>query len=260
MTLWNKKSEKQMTNENHPNKKIILVVPCWNEEKRLRTDIFLKSLESNDQLHWLFVNDGSSDNTESLIREMVKQNPHRIFLHSMDSNKGKGEAVRQGLLKAIELKAFLTGYVDSDLGTPIDEILRLIGLFQSKRCKILLGARVFLLGRKIQRSFWRFLIGRSFALVASFILKLRVYDTQCGVKLILNFENLENCLKTPFVSRWIFDMELIQRLLKTGKLEVSDFFEEPLLRWNDVAGSKVKFSSLLKTSVDLLKIIVKGSK
>ncbi len=117
-----------------------------------------------------------------------------------------------------------------------------------------------MLGHRIERKCWRFWLGRCFALVASRLLKLKVYDTQCGAKLILNFDNLKPCLEKPFMSRWLFDVELIQRILKTGKLQVSDFFEEPLLMWTDVGGSTLKVKSFLVAFIDLIKIRINGIK
>ena len=173
----------------------------------------------------------------------------------VDKNQGKGEAVRQGLLKAISLEASVTGFFDADLATPISEILRLAEVTKSCNKQVILGSRVFLLGHNIQRSHWRFLLGRAFATVASFLLKINVHDTQCGAKIIVNFKGLEACLYQPFQSSWLFDVELINRLIYVGNLTLSDFYEEPLLEWTDVAGSKIKISFFAVALKDLLKII-----
>ncbi len=234
--------------------KTILVVPCYNEENRLNPKSFMEALEQVPHLNWLFVDDGSKDRTATIIQSMQSQFPNRIYLHQLQKNSGKGEAVRQGLLKAIELKAHLTGYYDADLATPMDEVFRLLKIFNKQNIQVLLGARVFLLGRHINRKRWRFWLGRCFALVASQMLKLKVYDTQCGMKLIANFNELEECLTEPFVSSWLFDVELIQRMLTTGKLDIKDFFEEPLRAWTDVGGSKVKAKAFMVALLDLLKI------
>lgn len=239
--------------------KIILVVPCYNEENRLAPQEFLSSLDQDPNLHWLFVDDGSKDRTPQIINEMIAKQPERVFLHSLAKNSGKGEAVRQGLQVALEKQATLTGYFDADLATPMSEVFRLLTIFRTRnQQKILFGARVFLLGRNIDRKRWRFWLGRCFALVASQMLKLKVYDTQCGAKLISNFPRLGDCLAQPFDSSWLFDVELIQRLLKQGGLEVEDFFEEPLLQWTDVGGSKVKARAFLVALKDLIKIKIKS--
>ncbi len=118
----------------------------------------------------------------------------------------------------------------------------------------MLGARVFLLGRHIDRKRWRYWLGRCFALVASQMLRLKVYDTQCGMKLLSNFNGFNKCIEKPFESSWLFDVELIQRMIKIGNLKVEDFFEEPLLAWTDVGGSKVKAKAFFIALFDLVKI------
>lgn len=67
-------------------------------------------------------------------------------------------------------------------------------------------------------------------------------------------------LKKNHQLHWLFDVELIQRILKTGKLQVSDFFEEPLLKWTDVGGSTLKFRSFLVAFIDIIKIKINGIK
>ncbi len=238
--------------------KIIIVVPCFNEENRLDSQAFMDSLQQNFQLHWLFVDDGSKDRTPVIIESMVQQFPDRIFMHKLEKNCGKGEAVRQGLLKALEKKATLTGYFDADLATPMTELFRLLKIFDKQQCKVLLGSRVFLLGRNINRQRWRYWLGRCFALVASQMLRLKVYDTQCGMKLIANFPQLKSCIESPFASSWLFDVELIQRILKQGQLTIDDFFEEPLLEWTDVGGSKVKAKAFVIALFDLIKIKIRS--
>lgn len=240
--------------------KIIIVVPCYNEESRLQPEVFHQTLQENSQLHWLFVDDGSRDQTAEILQSMSSAHPDRIHFHQLEKNSGKGEAVRQGLLKAVELNATLTGYYDADLATPISELYRLLAIFEKQNRKVLFGARVFLLGRNIDRKRWRYWLGRCFALVASQMLKLKVYDTQCGMKLIANFNNFKKCIERPFDSSWLFDVELIQRLLKEGGLQVDDFFEEPLLAWTDVGGSKVKTRAFFVALYDLFKIKMRSLK
>lgn len=232
----------------------MVVVPCYNEEKRLKQSEFLDALESCPNLQWLFVNDGSTDLTQATLESMALKEPARVQVLSLEKNSGKAEAVRQGLLLALKTRPAMVGYFDADLATPISELERLIALFHRQQRKVLLGSRVFLLGRQIERKKWRFWLGRSFALVASQLLKLKVYDTQCGAKLFSRFEGLELCLKQKFFSRWLFDVELLQRFMRQGGLTPQDFFEEPLLCWTDVGGSKVKVQSVLVALWDLVKI------
>lgn len=239
--------------------RIVLVVPCYNEEARLRPAVFLDSLKTKQTLHWLFIDDGSTDATASIIQSMVDQEPERVFLHKLPKNSGKGEAVRQGLRIAFERGATLTGYFDADLATPMSEIFRLLTIFSVEGRTVLFGARVDLLGRNINRKRWRFWLGRCFAVIASKMLRLKVYDTQCGAKLIRAFPGLKSSIEQPFQSVWLFDVELIHRLINIGKLTHHDFFEEPLLVWTDVAGSKVKAKAFFIAIIDLIKIKLRAS-
>lgn len=238
--------------------KIIIVVPCYNEEARLSCQSFLGALDQDPNLHWLFVDDGSKDKTYEIIESMVRDRPDRVLSLRMIRNSGKGEAVRQGLLKAIDQEAQVIGYYDADQATPLSEIFRLLDILKNQDKQFLLGSRVFLLGRDLKRQRWRYLLGRAFAFVASRMLRLRVYDTQCGMKLLKVFPLLKSCLTEPFVSSWLFDVELIQRLMTQGQLSTQDFFEEPLLQWTEVGGSKVKAQAFAIALVDLFKIKLKS--
>jgi glycosyltransferase involved in cell wall biosynthesis len=236
--------------------KTILVIPCFNEESRIKSEEFIHSLTIRPDLNWLFVNDGSTDGTLDTLRALQKGHEDRIHIHNLEKNKGKGEAVRQGLLKAIQLGARVTGFFDADLATPMTEVIRLVELINTRPEQVVLGSRVFLLGHRIKRTRWRFLLGRAYAKVTSFLLRTSVHDTQCGAKVIVNFKGLADCLQKPFLSDWLFDVELINRMIHTGNLTVDDFFEEPLLEWTDVVGSKLNVGFLATSLWDLLKIIV----
>ena len=237
-------------------RKIILVVPCFNEESRIKSKEFIAALSSCPDLHWLFVNDGSTDGTLNTLKTLQKDREDRIYIHDLEKNSGKGEAVRQGLLKAVELEAKVTGFFDADLATPMSEVLRLVELTKMRSEQVILGSRVFLLGHHIKRTRWRFLLGRTYAKITSFLLKINVHDTQCGAKVIVNFDGLNDCLEHPFISNWLFDVELINRLIYTGNLTVDDFFEEPLLEWTDMAGSKIDARFFTTALWDLFRMIV----
>ncbi len=120
------------------------------------------------------------------------------------------------------------------------------------------GARVRLLGRKIERRPIRHYLGRVFASLASMVLQLPIYDTQCGAKLFRVTPDLLEVLDLPFESRWIFDVEIIARFLTLHRMD-TDFgkraiYESPLHQWEDVAGSKVKMFDFVTSFWELIRI------
>jgi dolichyl-phosphate beta-glucosyltransferase len=171
-------------------------------------------------------------------------------------NQGKGEAVRQGLLRALAGPAAAVGYVDADLSAPPSEILRLLALFQTQtQFDVLVASRVKLLGRTIDRYAVRHYLGRVFATAASLALRMPVYDTQCGAKFLRRSPALTHALAVPFRGRWTFDVELLGRLV-TGApdiapVPVARIYEEPLLAWRDVGGSRLGAMQMLQAGLDL---------
>jgi len=97
--------------------RILVVVPCYNEEDRLDCSAFRAFAERNTDCGFLFVNDGSTDNTGELLRELCRSNS-AFLLHELPRNCGKAEAVRQGMLKAMEFKPAYIGMWDADLAAP----------------------------------------------------------------------------------------------------------------------------------------------
>lgn len=233
---------------------VVLVVPCFNECARIDPAGF-RQLFRDRALRLLFVDDGSTDDTRALLSSFAAQEPERVELLGLPRNQGKAEAVRQGMRAALGSGAAIVGYVDADLATPAEEILRLVELMRERRLQIVIGARVGLVGRAIERSVLRHYLGRVFATAASVVLRLRIYDTQCGAKLFRAGPALDAALDQPFISRWVFDVELIGRLLlgapAVAPVPLSAMVEEPLRAWRDVEGSKVRPIHVLGVARDL---------
>jgi glycosyltransferase involved in cell wall biosynthesis len=235
----------------------VIVVPCHNEEKRLDAERLLSLLTRAD-VSLLFVDDGSTDGTRKRLTEIATRAPDRVRVHSLARNRGKGEAVREGLRLALEAGAAVVGYLDADLSAPPEEMLGLLAALEDPRLLVVLGSRVRLLGRRIERKRARHYLGRVFASVASFSLGLPVYDTQCGAKAFRRGPALEAALARPFTSRWAFDVELLGRLLvgEDGKrwLTEADFVEVPLRCWHDVKGSSLSPGHMLRAGTELVRI------
>jgi glycosyltransferase involved in cell wall biosynthesis len=239
-----------------------IVVPCYDEEHRLDRGKLL-AFADLPGIELLLVDDGSKDRTRELLEGLQQERPKRIRVLPLDTNGGKGEAVRLGLLRALDgtpgdAGAPIVGYTDADLSTPPEEMARLVERLEQAKVSVVVGSRVLLAGRKIERKFMRHALGRVFAGIADKILGVPFYDTQCGAKVFRDVPALRTALADPFTSRWAFDVELLGRLL--AELPIEQFLEEPLREWIDAGGSKVNMSGMARTLVDLAKINAKLKK
>ena len=233
-----------------------LVVPCFNEARRLDRDAWLGLAESA-RTSLLFVDDGSRDNTVRVLEAIQAAAPGRVDILRLERNSGKGEAVRRGLLRAVERGAGIVGYADADLSTPVPELLMLLGVAE-ERAAVVLGSRVVLLGTDVARRASRRYLGRLFAAAASLVLSVPVYDTQCGAKWFRVSAALRSAIGTPFRSTWAFDVELLGRLLAGAPgvppIGADACAEVPLGHWRDVEGGKLRPHSMLRAGVDLVVI------
>lgn len=229
-----------------------VIVPCYNEALRLRPEGFAP-LAANDDVELLFVDDGSTDRTLEVLRDLEARRPDKIRVLALQPNRGKAEAVRRGMLDALGRGAEIVGFLDADLATPAEEMLRLRGVLVASHADVVLGARVALLGRDIRRSAARHYLGRVFATAASAVLGLVVYDTQCGAKLFRRTTALERALSEPFVSRWIFDVELLGRLVPDASGR-SGVIEVPLETWHDIKGSKIRPRDMALAAFEMARV------
>ena len=240
-----------------------IIVPCYNEGLRLKIGSFLEFALSHERVQFLFVNDGSSDNTLAVLNTLCSQYPERMKILDRQPNAGKAEAVRTGMLSAIRADdAAYVGFWDADLATPLETIPEFVDLLENNaHLQMVFGARIRLLGRQVHRRAIRHYLGRCFASAVSIALRLPIYDTQCGAKLFRSTPELELVLRDPFLSRWIFDVEILARYiaLHNGDLAYmcEAIYEQPLKQWEDVAGSKVHPSDFFKASFDIWRIYSK---
>ncbi|QDT92810.1 dolichyl-phosphate beta-glucosyltransferase [Gimesia algae] len=238
----------------------IIVIPCFNEEKRLEVLQFRKYALAHPKHQFLFVNDGSSDRTGLILDDLQAAVPESFDVLHLSRNQGKAEAVRQGMLQAFQADVDYAGYWDADLATPLDMIPEFTQqLDQVPQLSLVIGARVKLLGRQIERQQLRHYLGRIFATAASTVLQLPIYDTQCGAKLFRVSHESRTLFSTQFLTNWIFDVELLARARQLEKFYQCDslettVYELPLSRWQDVAGSKVKPHDFLKAFFELCSI------
>jgi dolichyl-phosphate beta-glucosyltransferase len=237
-----------------------IVVPCFNEAHRLPVDDFCRFANQWLDGSFLFVDDGSTDDTAAILTALTDSAPNHFQVLRLARNSGKGEAVRRGILLAFQANPEYLGFWDADLATPLEVIpLFLQTLRERPTTEIVLGARVKLLGRDIQRRALRHLLGRVFASAVATVLGLEVYDSQCGAKLFRRTQTLRAVFEAPFVSRWIFDVEILARFMALKQLRFpavahSLLYELPLPIWHDVAGSKLHATDFIRAGYDLARI------
>ena len=237
----------------------VIVVPCYNEALRLDVAAFQRFAAQRSTCRFLMVDDGSRDRTVEVLQTLEAQSPASFSVLRMGRNMGKAEAVRCGILRALDDQPELVGFWDADLATPLDAIPEFLAEFQADpRLQVVLGARVNLLGRRIERRPMRHYLGRIFATTASMILSLPVYDTQCGAKMFRASPLVRRMFAATFCSRWFFDVELLARLVTAsadGPSLVDDLVHElPLREWRDVAGSKLRHKDFVRALVDLTRL------
>jgi glycosyltransferase involved in cell wall biosynthesis len=236
----------------------VVVVPCFDEARRLDLARFEAFLRDAPDVGLVLVDDGSRDGTAERLRQLAARFPERVEVLALPVNRGKAEAVRLGVLRALARGPACFGYWDADLSTPLAAIGELRGVLRARpELALAQGARVELLGHRIERRALRHHVGRVGAAAIAGVLGLGVYDTQCGAKLFRATEDTRALFEEPFASRWLFDVELLARWIKRrgGAARLAGVLHEhPLSEWRHVPGSKIRPRDYLVAARDLLRI------
>jgi dolichyl-phosphate beta-glucosyltransferase len=226
-----------------------IVIPAYNEQNRLpetlgRLASFLDH-PSKGQAEVLVVDDGSFDGTASLVEEWSRTDP-RFRLLRNPGNRGKGYAVRHGMLKASGDWRLMT---DADLSTPIEELDRLSAIAIEQGAAVVIGSRG--INRKLvakHQSWFRETGGRFFNFVMRVVTGLPFSDTQCGFKLY-RADAAEAIFSRQVLDGFSFDVEDVYLAKRLG-LPV---LEVPVA-WANVEGTKVTAAATVKAFADLVRI------
>ena len=229
-----------------------IIVPCYNEEKRIKAPEFISFAQQQPDIKFYFVNDGSTDDTQKVLLQIKEASPSEII--ALEKNCGKAEAIRIGFIHALENQYSTIGYLDADLSTELEEFLRLKNVLSGKNLDMVFGSRIKKIDTVIERSFFRHIVGRIIATIIDQKFKLGVYDTQCGAKLF-RASLIENAVTRPFYTKWFFDVELLLRVKK-----LNPYFnaaEVPLSKWTNVRNSKLSVLSCPAVFRDLFLLLNK---
>jgi dolichyl-phosphate beta-glucosyltransferase len=231
--------------------KIILVVPCFNEEIRFEAEYFSKILEQ-DGVEILFVNDGSTDKTASIIEKFCAEHKSLTDFVDLPKNRGKANAVRAGVNLALSSGTGYVGFIDADGAFPIHVVkqgvnsVRKLGMAHNSYW----FSRVMLAGSKIERNHSRHYVGRILITLLTINLKNCPYDTQAGFKIFTNNLSTSKIFLEPFRTSWLFDIEIFLRMIKNGLDK--EIKEIPVEAWKDVAGSKIQMRNSIKILREVL--------
>ncbi|MFX0558268.1 response regulator [Maribacter sp. CXY002] len=238
------KEETQMLQKNC----VGVVIPCYNEEDRLSSDEFKAFAHKNLGYHLCFVNDGSTDNTLSVLEELKKANPNNISVYDCEKNGGKAEAVRQGTLHLVkDAQLDYIGFLDADLSTDFRDFDDLVKIIETSSFKIVSGSRIARMGADITKESARAIISLTINKIIQTILGMPFKDTQCGAK-IMDREIASLMFQDKFITKWLFDVEIFMRMRKHyGKVEARKLIcEQPLKRWIHADGSKLSMKDSVK--------------
>jgi len=220
---------------------ILLAIPSFNEAKRLPA--YLPALLAQITSSGLpvtveVVDDGSREEESTTMRALVESlrttYPFLLPLNALPQNLGKGGAVHASWQVGVDSHDWLA-FVDADGSLSPTETCRFLRhCLDTSPPRMWFASRIRMLGRKIERRFFRHIMGRVFASLVGSVIDSRVYDSQCGLKAIpaAHYRIIQPLLQE---TRFAFDVELLAAQQHAG-LPV----EELPVDWSDVAGSKVK--------------------
>ncbi|HYE64833.1 MAG TPA: dolichyl-phosphate beta-glucosyltransferase [Pyrinomonadaceae bacterium] len=222
-----------------------IIVPAYNEAARLGDSLqtILQYLNRHTQDGELIVvDDGSSDETAAVAeRNLVDTGSVSVKLIRTRQNRGKGHAVRTGLLAA---RAPIAVFSDADLSTPINEMPKLIGPIERGECDLTFGSRALDRSLTIIHQPWRREQGgKVFNLIVRLATGLPFWDTQCGFK-AFRLRTCRPILEAARIDRFGFDVELLYVAHLAGLS-----LREIAVRWDHYEGSKV---DVLRDSLRML--------
>src|SRR3954470_7409009 len=229
-----------------------IVIPAFNESARIAKTLrevlsYLDEQPAGGEV--IVVDDGSKDDTVAVSEQTIAAHPRRRsegrVIH-VEPNRGKGNAVRTGLLEA---RNKVAAFFDADLSMPVTETPKLVEPIRSGQYDVVFGSRA--LDRKLigtHQPWRREQSGRVFNLVMRALTGLPFKDTQCGFK-AFRMDVCRAVVEGAAIDRFGFDVELLFIAHRAGLR----MLEYPV-RWNDVEGGSVSFKTGLQGFAELREV------
>ncbi len=233
-----------------------IIIPCYNEEKRLDVNAFIAFIKSHNQYHLCFVNDGSKDNTMQVLEGIQEKVANKVSIIDVKKNAGKAAAVRSGARYLFNRQDIdYIGFIDADLSTDFNNFKKLVEtLHKDDNLSFVYGSRGKGEGQ-IERNIFRNLFSKIVKMIVFLILRLPISDTQCGAK-VFRRNIIPVAYNNAFLTRWLFDVEIFIRLKKHfGSQNIMNrILEQPLERWVHVDDSKLGMKDALQIPIMLMSI------
>jgi dolichyl-phosphate beta-glucosyltransferase len=237
-----------------------MIVPCYNEEKRIDLDYWANIVNATKDVNWIFVDDGSTDTTSNLLSKIS----NRVEVKRLQNNFGKAEALRWGFRDAMLQGAEVIGFIDADGSFDRNEVVELCRRFQQKEhwedhnktYMAVFMSRSHLLNAAspsvgaVRRKF-----GKIISKINSLIWSELPNDTQCGFKFFKSDSKLSVSMSTAFSNSWFFEIELLIRIrsLQDTPLIIK---EVPLSSIRHVKGSHTGKGNLFNSLKQILNTFI----
>ena len=224
--------------------KVSIVVPCYNEENRIKpflTSLIQFSKANLKNYEIIFVNDGSKDKTLDVLKEFSKD----IKLISYEKNKGKGGAVREGILSSMGEKVL---FIDADGSIQPDEIPKMLEKLDSY--DVVVGDRASK-DSDVNAIALRNITGKLFNFYVNVLFGYKTWDNLCGFKGFKK-EIAKDLFTNLIAYGWIFDVELFYKIHKKNYT----LYKLPI-KWVHKGDSKIKLLDPFKMFFQLIKLRMK---
>jgi dolichol-phosphate mannosyltransferase len=191
-----------------------ILIPAYNEEANIVATIeeTAKVLEAfNPSYEIIIIDDGSRDRTLEKVLSVINSGNYKVKIQSYFPNKGKGYALKYGT-------GFANGnhvlFLDADLDLHPSQLIEMYKIMQENNADVVIGSKMHK-DSMLNYPFLRKILSSSYYLIIKVLFRLKVKDTQTGIKLFKQ-EVLKKCISQVLVKRYAFDLELLVIINRKG--------------------------------------------